>query len=344
MRVAVTSLLALLALPCAAVSGIGGSYRCCQLLLPIYFVHASPIAQGPANTRGPVANHSYNSLVNSQHPTSTPSSILGVTANRLLYNWSEGKQDDASSSHLSRIKKENTVLFIWIITAIVSASLFFIFAVKWYLERRFRIKFCRSTNNRLRRLILGREAFIEYTQRLRDAAIAAEREAKLNKDERKVEADRKRELLRNFITTVEIAHLKGTGNQDIVEALEEGDSKQDDSNADNSAVLYLPGRPCTSAECRICLTDITAGDSITRSPNPECIHIYHTACILDWLSESKAKSDCPCCRLPFIPEGYDNAKADEKEEETATRRNSDETILTTSSASDGDIEDEDSYV
>lgn len=43
-----------------------------------------------------------------------------------------------------------------------------------------------------------------------------------------------------------------------------------------------------------------------HSPNPDCIHIYHDTCILSWLSESKAKSDCPCCRLPFILKAYNN--------------------------------------
>ena len=96
--------------------------------------------------------------------------------------------------------------------------------------------------------------------------------------------------------------------QDILGKMEEGNINQQnaDDDDDHSATLHIPGKHRTSAECRICLSNIVVGETIICSPNPDCIHIYHDTCILSWLSESKAKSDCPCCRLPFIPEAYNN--------------------------------------
>jgi len=228
---------------------------------------------------------------------------------RLLYNW-EFKQDDGADdsvplSHLARLKRDDTVMFIWAVTAIVCASLFVILFTKWYLERRFRIRFCSGNE------IVSREAFIASVQRRRDAAIAAERERKLEEEERNAEVERKRELLSAVTITVEENHLEC--DRDAFQALEEGTDKQDDD--DNPVVLHVPGQRRTSAECRICLANVIAGEKIIRSPNPDCIHTFHDVCILSWLSECKAKSDCPCCRLPFIPEGYDDGATEEKEKE-----------------------------
>ena len=219
-------------------------------------------------------------------------------AYRLLYNWNaKHGEDDAA-----RLVRDNKVLLIWIITGVVCAAIFFFLVLKWYLEMRFDVRFC-SGYGRERRMIARRDSFIESTQRRRDAAIAA----KLNEEEQKVEIERKRVLLSDFTITVEEAHLEF--DQDDLGIMEEGNIPQqdaDDADGDHAATLHIPGKHRTSAECRICLADIAAGESIVYSPNSDCIHIYHDTCILSWLSESKAKSDCPCCRLPFIPEAYNN--------------------------------------
>ena len=225
-------------------------------------------------------------------------------AHRLLYNWKAGHDEDVADED-ARLVRDNTVLLIWMITAIVCATIFVFFVLKWYLERRFDIRFC-SGNGRERRMIVSRDSFIASTQRRRDAAIAAEQEKKLNEEEQKVEIERKRVLLSDFTTTVEEAHFEH--DQDILGKMEEGNINQQnaDDDDDHSATLHIPGKHRTSAECRICLSNIVVGETIICSPNPDCIHIYHDTCILSWLSESKAKSDCPCCRLPFIPEAYNN--------------------------------------
>lgn len=221
---------------------------------------------------------------------------------RLLYNWKAGHDEDVAEdgAHLVR---DNTVLLIWMITAIVCATIFFFLVLKWYLERRFDIRFC-SGNGRERRMIVSRDNFIASTQRRRDAAITAEREKKLNEEEQKAEIERKRDLLSDFTIAVEEAHFKHY--HDILGAMEEGNINRQNADDDdnNAATLHIPGKHRTSAGCRICLSNVVVGETITCSPNPDCIHIYHDTCILSWLSESKAKSDCPCCRLPFIPEAY----------------------------------------
>ena len=235
---------------------------------------------------------------------------------RLLYNWDD-KQDDgaderAPSNYFARLMRDDIVLFIWLVTVISFASLFVILCSKWYLEWRYGIRCC-SRNGRERRQIISRDAFIASTQRIRDATIAAEREKKLDEEARKLEVERKRELLSEVTITVEEDHLEY--DQDALHALEEGAADQQNDDDDDVVVLHVPGQnQPTNAECRICLANVVAGDRIIHSPNPDCIHIFHDACILSWLSESRAKSDCPCCRLPFIPEGYDDDVADDDEE------------------------------
>lgn len=234
---------------------------------------------------------------------------------RILYNWYE-KQDDAdgnaSPNHLARLKKDDTVLFIWIVTAIVCASMFAICFAKWYLKWKFGIRCCPGGSRGLRG-ISGRDAFIASTQRIREAAIAAEREKKLDTEARKVEVERKRQLLLDVTTTVEEGHLEQ--DQDALQTLEEG-TKDQKNDGDTTVVLHIPGQRRTSAECRICLCNLEAGDKIIHSPNPNCMHVFHDACILGWLSESKAKSDCPCCRLAFIPEGHDDVAVDKDQAES----------------------------
>ena len=227
-------------------------------------------------------------------------------AYRILYNWKAEHDEDVTEDSATFIR-DNKVLLIWIVVATVCAAIFLIFVLKWHLERRFNIRFC-SGDGRERRMFASRDNFIASTQRRRDAAIAAEREKKLNEEEQKVEIERKRVLLSDFATTVEEAHLEH--DQDDLGTMEEGNVRQQDAGAndDHAATLHIPGKHRTSAQCRICLSNIAVGDTALCSPNPDCIHIYHDTCILSWLSESKAKSDCPCCRLPFIPEAYNDNK------------------------------------
>lgn len=49
--------------------------------------------------------------------------------------------------------------------------------------------------------------------------------------------------------------------------------------------------PADARQCCICLEDFAAGEVVTRLP---CLHMYHSACIVDWLQES---GWCPICKV-----------------------------------------------
>lgn len=60
---------------------------------------------------------------------------------------------------------------------------------------------------------------------------------------------------------------------------------------------------CMEANCCICMGDYEPGDSIVQSAASEqdqhCIHVFHSDCMLQWLSQGKKR--CPICRHWFVP-------------------------------------------
>ena len=60
---------------------------------------------------------------------------------------------------------------------------------------------------------------------------------------------------------------------------------------------------CVEANCSICLGDYEAGDSVVQSAADQedeyCIHVFHSECMLQWLSQGKKR--CPICRHWFVP-------------------------------------------
>lgn len=53
----------------------------------------------------------------------------------------------------------------------------------------------------------------------------------------------------------------------------------------------------STVACAICLDEYEPGDRICRSFNRRCNHVFHHACILDWLMHDDT---CPCCRQGFL--------------------------------------------
>jgi hypothetical protein len=67
-----------------------------------------------------------------------------------------------------------------------------------------------------------------------------------------------------------------------------------------SPLLCLSG-----SSCSICLTKYEIGDTVIKSTNPVCKHIFHADCLVSWLM-TKQKPLCPCCRQTFTNVPYDD--------------------------------------
>ncbi|KAL7563960.1 hypothetical protein ACA910_017573 [Epithemia clementina (nom. ined.)] len=61
-------------------------------------------------------------------------------------------------------------------------------------------------------------------------------------------------------------------------------------------------------DCPICFDDFCIGDIVSWSPNPSCIHVFHHACIKEWLLKHEG---CPFCRTTFLPIDEDTMKLSE---------------------------------
>jgi hypothetical protein len=99
--------------------------------------------------------------------------------------------------------------------------------------------------------------------------------------------------------------------------------------------------------CAICLSSFEVEDKVTWASNPDCQHVFHDACISQWLMASGRKhlkrqrreqrrtgnlsyaSDpvakivgfpmlCPCCRQHFVAPEDEEESVDEKETMVAT--------------------------
>jgi hypothetical protein len=49
--------------------------------------------------------------------------------------------------------------------------------------------------------------------------------------------------------------------------------------------------------CAICLNNYNEGEEISWSPNKQCTHCFHRACIVEWLCR---QDGCPFCRVDFL--------------------------------------------
>lgn len=75
-----------------------------------------------------------------------------------------------------------------------------------------------------------------------------------------------------------------------------------DTEEDTSPLRTVAGT------CAICLNHYQTGDTVVWAPNPNCVHVFHQDCLLEWFtrkSKDPAKKranaqDCPCCRQSFL--------------------------------------------
>ncbi len=69
-----------------------------------------------------------------------------------------------------------------------------------------------------------------------------------------------------------------------------------------------------SSSCAICLEHYRRNDKISYSKHQKCSHVFHTACIVSWLTDQK-RDDCPYCRGKYIQKigGDKNGQNDDSE-------------------------------
>jgi len=67
-------------------------------------------------------------------------------------------------------------------------------------------------------------------------------------------------------------------------------------------------------QCPICLDDYDIGDEICSSPNHECPHVFHVACMSEWLMK---RNECPLCRADYLKVSNDEEEGRSERVETA---------------------------
>ena len=108
----------------------------------------------------------------------------------------------------------------------------------------------------------------------------------------------------------------------------------------SKVVVQLTERRTASKCCAICLASYEPYDKISWSSNEGCTHVFHTECILTWLSALGDKwsanqrftenfepdellrysLECPCCRQDFVSDAVICAYCDGEQDELGLDR------------------------
>ena len=76
-----------------------------------------------------------------------------------------------------------------------------------------------------------------------------------------------------------------------------------DEFAEDNGVMHLPNDKVNAdrtvpSTCAICLCPYQDGEKVTWSTESNCVHCFHSSCILPWLSK-REEPQCPVCRQEF---------------------------------------------
>ncbi|KAL3810887.1 hypothetical protein ACHAXA_009658, partial [Cyclostephanos tholiformis] len=76
-------------------------------------------------------------------------------------------------------------------------------------------------------------------------------------------------------------------------------------SATGSSESYARGQFVSSSCCSICIDEFIPGERLRMLPR--CNHVFHTECILPWLTERQGC--CPVCKTPVLPEELQRSHA-----------------------------------
>lgn len=67
----------------------------------------------------------------------------------------------------------------------------------------------------------------------------------------------------------------------------------------NTGTIRLDADRTAANCCAVCLAEYEVGERIVWSSNPQCVHVFHVDCCVDWLVKMQPETPCPCCRQEF---------------------------------------------
>ena len=210
-----------------------------------------------------------------------------------------------------KLLRENYYGFIGYSIALIAGTLALVVLLKIYLKRKCGINWCVGENHNA-----------NSAQLRSDAAAAARLQRELEEELRQEAIERKRKRRREQAeAALEEYTLVVEDGENLILVDHEFMNAGEHSYTDDARelVLKLPTASAMSndyssekrryrdANCSVCMMCYEDGDAVIWSPNLECVHCYHSDCILTWLSRGKKK--CPCCRMDFIPKSSENEES-----------------------------------